>query len=176
MSEATTWTSVSLPYLTGEQPDPWGNEAAAHGGRGSQTLGEVTEIDPPPAVAAMLQLAAGARVVVRRRTMFLDDRPVELTDSYYPADIACGTSLAEPRKIRGGAVGVLIGLGLTPCHISEDVHARLATPDEREALQLEDPACVQLLARTVASEDHRRVEASMMTMLAGRRLRYQLTI
>lgn len=176
MTEASSWTSVSMPYVSAQGGDVWGAEAAGHGGTGAQKLLGVEEVPASTMVADMLGVAPGEPVVVRRRLMLFDDHPVELVDSYYPAIIARGTRLGEARKIPGGAVAFLAGLGHLPRRVREDVSARLATPDERIALRLDDPSCVLLLARTLIAENELPVEASVMTMVAdGRRLRYELT-
>jgi GntR family transcriptional regulator len=176
MTSASPWTSVSMPYVSGHRGDAWGAEAAEHGGTGTQKLLSVDEVAPSATVADVLGLNPGELVVVRRRLMLFNDRPVELVDSYYPASIARGTRLAEPRKIPGGAVTLLADLGHPPRRVRENVSARIATSDERTALQLDDPSCVLLLARTLITENDRPVEASVMTMVAdGRRLRYELT-
>lgn len=175
MTDVGTWTSVSMPYVSG-RGDMWGAEAAAHGGRGTQKLLAVEEMAAPEVVADMLGLATGEPVIARRRLMLFNDHPVELVDSYYLAEFARGTRLAEPRKIPGGAVALLTDLGHPPRRVREDVSARLATPDEQAALQLRDPSCVLLLARQLLTDNDRPVEASVMTMVAdGRRLRYELT-
>jgi DNA-binding GntR family transcriptional regulator len=174
---SATWTSVSLPYVTGEHRDSWAAEAAEHGGTGAQKLLEVTEVVPPADVATALNLEPGEAAVVRRRLMLFNEQPVELTDSYYPASIARGTPLAEFRKIRGGAVSLLADLGYTPRHAREDVAARLAVPAERAVLRLGDNECVLLLSRLLITEKDQPIEASVMTMVAtGRRLRYQLSV
>lgn len=176
MTNASPWTSVSMPYVSGQRGDIWAAEAAEHGGTGTQKLLSVDEAPASATVAHMLGLAPAEPVVVRRRLMLFDGHPVELVDSYYPATIARGTRLAESRKIPGGAVALLTDLGYPPRHIREDVSARLATPDERSTLQLDDSSCVLLLARTLHAENALPVEASVMTMVAdGRRLRYELT-
>ncbi|MFD0204041.1 MULTISPECIES: GntR family transcriptional regulator [Saccharothrix] len=176
MASAGPWTSVSMPYVSGHRGDAWGAEAAEHGGTGTQKLLSVDEVVASATVADMLGLAAGEAVVVRRRLMLFNDHPVELVDSYYPANIARGTRLAEHRKIPGGAVALLADLGYPPRRVREDVSARLATPDERAALALDDPSCVLVLARALVTESDLPVEASVMTMVAeGRRLRYELT-
>jgi DNA-binding GntR family transcriptional regulator len=170
------WTSVSTPYVSGHRGDAWAAEAAEHGGTGTQKLLSVDEVAASAMVAGALGLAVGEPVIVRRRTMLFDDHPVELTDSYYPATIARGTPLADPRKIRGGAVAFLADLGYPPRRVREDVSARFATPTEQAALQLGDPACVLMLSRTLITDNDLPVEASVMTMVAdGRRLRYELT-
>ncbi|NKQ54573.1 UTRA domain-containing protein [Amycolatopsis sp. K13G38] len=176
MTSAGPWTSVSMPYVSGQRGDAWGVEAAEHGGTGTQRLLSVDEMVASATVADMLGLNEGEAVVVRRRLMLFNDHPVELVDSYYPANIAQGTRLAEPRKIPGGAVALLADLGYPPRRVREDVSARLATPDERAVLELDDPSCVLLLARALVTENDLPVEASVMTMVAdGRRLRYELT-
>ncbi len=176
MTNAGPWTSVSTPYVSGHRGDAWGTESAEHGGTGTQQLLAVDEVAASGTVADMLGLDVGVPVVVRRRLMLFNDRPVELVDSYYPASIARGTRLAESRKIPGGAVALLADLGHPPRRIREDVSARLATPHERTVLELDDPSCVLLLARALTTENDLPVEASVMTMVAdGRRLRYELT-
>jgi DNA-binding GntR family transcriptional regulator len=176
MTDASPWTSVSMPYVSRQHGDAWGAEAAEHGGTGTQKLLDVDEVTASALVADMLGVLPGEPVVVRRRLMLFDDHPVELVDSYYPAAVARGTRLAESRKIPGGAVAFLTDLGYRARRVREDVSARLATPDERSALQLKAPSCVLLLTRTLITENDLPVEASVMTMVAdGRRLRYELT-
>ncbi|KOV85066.1 GntR family transcriptional regulator [Nocardia sp. NRRL S-836] len=176
MSDARSWTSVSMPYVSGQRGDAWGAEAAAHGGVGTQRLLGVEEVPATETVAGMLGLQQGEPVVLRRRLMLFDGRPVELVESYYPAAIARDTRLAEPRKIPGGAVALLADLGHPPRWVREDVSARLATVDERSVLRIEAVSCVLLLARSLISDNDLPVEATVMTMVAdGRRLRYELT-
>ncbi|GLZ29907.1 hypothetical protein Lesp02_20970 [Lentzea sp. NBRC 105346] len=175
-----TWVDVSAPYLTARaagQPDAWTDETAKQGRKGTQRLREVVQVVPPEDVARALDLPTGDPVVVRRRTMFLDDRPYELTDSYYPLAIAGGTPLAEPRKVRGGAPTVLAELGRQPRKIREDVSTRPATAEERELLELGEDQWVLVLMRTAMAEDGAPVEVSVMTMVpTDRRLSYELSL
>jgi GntR family transcriptional regulator len=116
-------------------------------------------------------------VIVRRRVVLLDEQPVELTDSYYPASIARDTALAEPRKISGGAITLLAALGYRPHHVREDISARAPSAQERQLLALEHGEWVLLLSRVVMADGKRPIEASIMTMTAqGRHLRYQLAV
>lgn len=177
MSETNAWTSVSLPYVTGDARNAWATEAQQHGHDGTHKLLAVQETDPSPAVVAALGLALGESAIVRRRVMLLDQHPVELTDSYYPPAIARRTRLADPRKIPGGAPALLTTLGYPARQVQEDVSARLATPAEQQALELEDGDCVLILFRITTTDGNRPIEASIMTMVArGRHLRYQLNI
>lgn len=176
MSSDGQWTSVSLPYVTGEPGDAWAAEAKAHGGKGTQRLVTVDTQPASEAVTSALRLQPGEQVVLRSRVMLLDDRPVELVDSYYPARIARDTRLAEMSKIPGGAVAHLASLGYPPRRVVEDVSARLATPVEAEEFDLELPAAVVELSRVIFSDDDQPVEASVMLAPAdARRLRYEIT-
>ncbi len=177
MSSTDTWASVSTPYVKPRPPgapDAWAQEAAEHGHTGTHRLREVAEVQPPPHVAAALRQAPQEPAVVRRRVVLLDDQPVELADSYYPAALARGTRLADQRKIPGGAPTLLASLGhdlQPPC---EDITARFATDTERELLHLAEPTPVLELTRVITNQHGVPVEVSVMTMLPGRRLRYQL--
>lgn len=171
------WVSVSAPYVTPRAAgsgDEWAAEAAQQGRAGTQRLLEVAEVVPDVEISAALKTPPGEPVVVRRRVMELDGEPVELTDSYYPASIARGTRLAEARKIRGGAVTLLAELGYNVAPPAEDVYADKSTARQRELLNLDEGEPVLILFRRLDSEQGLPVEVSVMTMLRGRRLRYQL--
>ncbi|GAA3955115.1 hypothetical protein GCM10023085_42030 [Actinomadura viridis] len=172
------WTVSSLPYLSprqGSQPDAWSEEAAQAGRVGTQRIREVGMDVPPADVAASLGLAPGTPAIVRRRTMLLDDQPVELTDSWYPADIAAGTALAGTGKIKGGAITLLAGLGYTVREAREDITFRNATADEASELRQPAGTPVIVLFRTCLTAEGVPFEASSMVMVAeGRHLRYRL--
>lgn len=172
------WIATSLPYLSPRREgevDPWSQEAAQEGRTGTQKIREVVTETPPAEVARALELPEGALAVVRRRTMLLDDRPVELTDSWYPTDIAAGTALAEAGKIKGGAVTLLADLGYDVHESREEIEVRGATPQEAAELGLSAGAPVIVLRRTCLTADGKPFEASVMVMAPeGRRLRYRL--
>ncbi|MFI1813891.1 GntR family transcriptional regulator [Streptomyces sp. NPDC020422] len=171
------WISETAPYLAPREPgqsDAWTEEAARRGHSGGQRLLQAGEVEAPDAVRSALRLSAGERVIVRSRLILLDDRPVELADSYYPAAIAGGTPLAEPRKVPGGAVTLLKELGYTGAEVVEDVSAALATTEERERLDLPEGSAVLHLLRLTLTADGTPMEASLMTMPASRHLTYRL--
>nr|WP_231935216.1 UTRA domain-containing protein [Micromonospora viridifaciens] len=169
-----------MPYVlpgSAGQGDIWAADAERQGGVGTQRLLDVAEVVPGAEVAEALQVEPGSPVVVRRRLMLLDDRPVELTDSYYPVSIARGTALAEPGKIRGGAVGLLATLGYEPGLVREDVYTRMPDEAERRMLGLSGQEWVLGLTRLLSTRQGVPIEASVMTMVPqGRRLRYEMTI
>ncbi|MDT3399011.1 UTRA domain-containing protein [Streptomyces sp. B1866] len=174
------WVSTSLSYvcLTEKgQPDPWQAEAAAQGGVGTQRIVQAGEVPVPALVADLLEVARDSPVVVRRRIMYLDDRPVELTDTYYPARVAAGTPLCGTAKIRGGAVALLAALGHVGRRVREDVEARMPDTAERAALRMDPGEPVLTLTRVTLDAEDRPIQADLMTMPAHRRrLRYELTM
>ncbi|GGR54903.1 GntR family transcriptional regulator [Streptomyces roseolus] len=171
------WIGEAAPYLAPReagQSDAWTDEAARRGRRGGQRLLHAGEVEAPEAVRAALGLSVGERAVVRRRLILLDDRPVELADSYYPLSVASGTSLAEPRKVPGGAVTLLEELGYVGAEVVEDVSAGLAAGEEREHLGLAEGSAVLRLLRLTRTADGTPMEAALMVMPDGRHLTYRL--
>lgn len=135
------------------------------------------EAAAPAAVAALLGLDDGATVVVRRRVIELDEEPTELTDTFYPSDIAAGTALAGTAKIRGGAVTLLATLGYVGVRAVEHVTARMPSAEEAAQLRLDAGEPVLHLARTTYDASDRAIQADMMVMPAGRqRLQYEIRI
>lgn len=176
----STWVSTSTPYLAPRakgQSDAWASEAAARGGKGSQRIVHAGEAPAPDEVASLLGATSDDTVVVRRRVIELDGYPCELTDTYYPVDIARGTRLAETGKIRGGAVTLLAELGHVGVRVREDVTARMPDAAEQEVLRLGPDEPVLALTRITLDSDDRPIQADMMVMPAHRqRLRYEIRI
>ncbi|MFG2597920.1 GntR family transcriptional regulator [Streptomyces sp. NPDC048462] len=174
------WISSSVPYLaatSGAPGDTWGAEAAAEGRRGSQRIVQAGEVEAPDEVAELLRLSAGQRVIARRRVMYLDGEPCELTDTYYPVDIAGGTGLAGTSKIAGGAVRLLAELGHVGVCVREEVTARPATGHEREQLRLAEGEPVLQLTRLTLDDSGRAIQADVMAMPPRRqKLRYEIRI
>lgn len=171
-----TWKADSAAYITAAPGDAWAREAARRGRRGTQRILEVEEAVPPEEVATALGLPAGEPAIVRRRVMHLDDVPIELTDSYYPAGIARGTRLADPRKIPGGAVSLLATMGHEVRSVTEDVQVDAASPRACRELFLAEGAPVLLLTRTSFDADRRPIEVCVMTMVRGTHLTYHTEI
>ncbi len=104
-----------------------------------QRLSEVSTIGAPAEVALRLDVDEGAAVVVRRRLFLANGQPVAFCDSYYPADLAAGTPLAEFRKIKGGAHAVIEDPGgpirRLVSRSVDDLVSRMPTPDEASQLR-----------------------------------------
>ncbi|WP_406494789.1 UTRA domain-containing protein [Streptomyces sp. NBC_00846] len=174
------WISTSVPYLAaspGARGDAWAAEAAAEGRRGIQRIVQAGEVEAPGPVAELLGTPAGQSVIARRRIMYLDGEPCELTDTYYPVDIAGGTGLAETAKIPGGAIRLLADLGYVGVRVREDVTARQATEHEREQLRLTAGEPVLQLTRLTLDDADRPIQVDVMAMPPRRqKLRYEIRI
>jgi GntR family transcriptional regulator len=171
------WVSTSAPYVGPHNGDAWSQEAAAQGSCGTQRIVFAGPATPPDSVGRQLGIPDGGTAIVRRRVMYLDERPVELTDSYYALTLAEGTPLASSRKIPGGAPRLLADLGHGANEVHEDVTARPATRKEAESLQLDSGEWVLVLERLTLSAAGVPVEVSVMTMPARqRRLHYTMKV
>lgn len=172
------WVSSSVPYVVPRakgDADAWQEEAAAKGGVGSQRIVQAGEVSAPPEVATLLSIGNGADVVVRQRIIYFDDQPTELTDTYYPVDVARGTQLEGTAKIRGGAVTLLAELGYTAHRVREEVSARMPTQAERQVLVLADTEPVLCMTRVTLGADGRPFQVDVSAFPAsGQRLRYEL--
>lgn len=171
--------SASTHYLTAAEGggDVWSAEAAAAGRRGTQKVVRAGEVAAPDRVADLLGLQRGGQVVERRRIMYLDGEPCELTDTFYPVEIARGTGLAGTAKIRGGAVRLLAELGHVGVRAQEDVAARMPSESERAELALKADEPVLELTRLTLDAHDRPIQADVMVMPPrGQRLRYEIRI
>lgn len=91
---------------------------------------------PAQDVREHLDLGARGRVVARRRRYLMDGRPVELAVSYVPLAIAKGTQIEEPDSGPGGIYARIEEAGHVLAEFSEEVAARMPTPEERRRLRL----------------------------------------
>jgi GntR family transcriptional regulator len=99
---------------------------------------------------------------LRRRLLSYDGQPVELSLSYYPSQIAAGTSLSRRSRIPGGAPQALAELGYPQRGFIDRLSARLPTTEEFETLELADDVPVLRQFRTVYSDDRVPVEVSIL--------------
>jgi GntR family transcriptional regulator len=126
----------------------------------------VTEARPPADIADRLRLADRTRVVVRSRRYSLNGRPVETAISYIPADLARGTPIADSNPGPGGIYARLEEQGHTLERFTEEVTARMPTPEEGRALALPPGVPVFRLVRTAYDVDGRAVEVCDTIMAA----------
>jgi GntR family transcriptional regulator len=119
---------------------------------------KVTEARPSADIADRLRLGEDARTVVRSRRYSLDGKPVETAISYIPADLARGTPIADPNPGPGGIYARLEESGHTLERFTEEVTARMPTPQESRTLALAPGVPVFRLVRTAYDTDGRAVE------------------
>lgn len=127
----------------------------------------ITEQDPPEAATRALRLGAGAQVLVRRRRYLVEGRPVQLAISYYPAELVAGTRVADPDTGPGGVYARLAELGHPPTAFTEELRARMPSPEERKGLELPDGNPVIVVMRTAFTEDGAPVELNEMVLDAA---------
>ena len=127
---------------------------------------EVSEAPPPGEIADRLKVPDGEPVVIRSRRYSLNGHPVETAVSYIPADLAGGTPIADPNPGPGGIHARLEEQGHTLGRFTEDVTARMPTPDEARLLSLSPGVPVFRLIRTAYDLDGRAVEVCDTIMAA----------
>ena len=133
---------------------------------------EVTESQPPAEVADRMGISDDSSVVVRSRRYLLDGKPVEIAVSYIPADLARDTPISDPNPGRGGIYARLEEQGHALARFTEDVTARMPTPEETRLLNLAPGVPVFRLIRTAYDMDNRPVEVCDTVMAANA---YQLS-
>ncbi|MER6198905.1 GntR family transcriptional regulator [Streptomyces sp. NPDC001586] len=174
--QRTVRPAASLTPAANGEAYPWLANASNRRSSVRSTLLSVEEVPVSGDVAEALGLPGGGTAVRRRQLFTIDGEPAELVASYYPLDIARGTALAEPRRIRGGTPTLLTGLGFPPRHSVDRVSARVATQEQYTALRLPGELPVLRTLRTIYGESDRPVEVTVM-IKAGHlyELRYEFT-
>lgn len=140
----------------------WLTAAEQKGMAGRIELLGVEEAVPPAAVREAFGLDKGGKAVVRRQVLYLDDQPCELVEVYFPLELAQGTPIAEPRKIKGGAGRVLNDAGFPSLRCVDKVAARWPTPEQARALQMPTKLPVLRQFRVTYSVDDRPIQVEVM--------------
>ncbi|MFI5491271.1 UTRA domain-containing protein [Actinoplanes sp. NPDC051859] len=163
-----THSSDSNRYTQPQPTDAWAAEAAAQGKVGTQRLLVVETVPASDEVRTALRISAGAHVVVRRRLILADEKPVEVAASFYPASIAAGTPLAENKKIRGGAVRILADVGLPLEESIERVTAERPTAEDVVVLNIAADEPLIVIRRVSAPQGREPVEYAVNRMVSSR--------
>lgn len=124
----------------------------------------ITREAPPASVSGALGLPEGEEVLVRRRTYAIEDRPVQLATSYYPAALVAGSPIGEEDTGPGGAYGRLADLGHKPIRFREEVRCRMPRAEEADALQLAQGTPVIMIVRTAYTAEDLAVEVNEMVL------------
>jgi GntR family transcriptional regulator len=130
---------------------------------------DVYEVGPDRAdadVAERLRLRRGAKVLVRRRRYLSDGQPTELATSFIPWALAEGTAMTEVNPGPGGIYARIEEAGRRLGRFTEDVTARMPTPEESRALQIASGTPVLALIRVAFDVDGTPVEVCDTVMSA----------
>jgi GntR family transcriptional regulator len=151
-------------------PPEIGNPDAWTQAGGSQRLLEVGVVVAAADVCTALQLSDRTEVVRRSRLILSDGEPMEVAISYWSADWAAGTALAEPLRIKGGTMRLLADMGWRTRSWIDEVDVLLSDEIEEPGV----PAGVPLLAiyRTMLSESGVPFEYIVMYRWNRERQRY----
>lgn len=118
----------------------------------------VTREKPNPVVAEHLRLTPDDDVVVRSRRYLADGKPIETAISYIPASFAQDTKIEQTDTGPGGIYARLEEAGHTLARFTEEVGARMPTPEERRTLQLAAGVPVLTVVRTAYDTNDVAVE------------------
>jgi GntR family transcriptional regulator len=126
---------------------------------------EVRRTEPPDHVRLLLDLPddTEARVVARSRRYVLDGKPVLLSVSYLPAELAAGTMIEYQDAGPGGVYARLRELGHAPARFREDLRSRMPEPRETQRLDIPPGTPVVDIVRTAYTADGEVVEVNEMT-------------
>jgi GntR family transcriptional regulator len=95
----------------------------------------IDRIDPPQWVSERLALSAGERVIRRENTYFVDDRAVQIVNTYIPLSIGGDSPLEEAVPGPGGIYAAFEELGHRLTRMLEEVQARMPRSGEAERME-----------------------------------------
>ena len=147
-------------------------QALEQGQRPEQRIRSVATVGAPAEIAMRLDVDEGSPVVLRRRVFLLEGEPAALCDSYYPAEMARGTVIEQPGRIRGGAYAAIEDPGgpirRQIARSVDELVARMPTHDEAAELSLQPGVPVVRVLRTVYDSGDRPVEVQDSVVAADR--------
>lgn len=128
---------------------------------------EIETLEASARIAESLGISRGQAIVRRRRHYVLDGRPVLMSDSYIPFDLAEGTRIMEENTGDGGIYARLADAGHAPIRFKEEVRVRMPNSRELSIMSLGPGTPVACIVRTAFEEGGRAVEVNEMTLDGG---------
>lgn len=106
------------------------------------------EVPAPPEIAQLLNLPPLTPLLAREFIFYANDRPQQMSTSYYPLELVKGTPVANPdnEPWPGGNIAQLATLDIIVNRVEESVRARMPQPNEQHTLHI--PPGVPVLAIT----------------------------
>jgi GntR family transcriptional regulator len=147
---------------------PFTAAARAQGLNGRMVLVTVDRVGASADVADQLQLAEGDPVVRRVRHALIEDLPVQVQTSYFPATLADGTPLARRRFLPAGTYATLRTLGRPPSTYTETI--AYGPPTGQETAILGQLATVARIIRITRDDASQPLELLFVTANAARHL------
>lgn len=144
-------------------------QARSAGREAEAKLLGVEFVESPADVASKLGLDAGARVLTRRYLLLLDDEPLQMAQSHFPAEFAEGDSLlGDPKNVTPGQIDANLKdrFGIDFRHFEDELMVRMPLPDEVRALRLLPGTPVSVVLRTYTASTGQPVEV-VRYVLAG---------
>jgi GntR family transcriptional regulator len=118
----------------------------------------VTREKANPVVAERLQLSTKDKVIVRSRRYLANERPIETAVSYIPAAFADGTKIEQVDTGPGGIYARLEENGHVLARFTEEIGARMPSPEERRVLEIGAGVPVLTVLRTAYDTNDVAVE------------------
>jgi GntR family transcriptional regulator len=132
---------------------------------------EVLQVGPAKAandIAQRLGLDVSDKVLVRRRRYLADGQPMEFATSYIPWRLAEGTEMTKANTGPGGIYARLEERGHRLERFTEEVAARMPSPEEAKGLRLTPGVPVITILRTAFDTSGVAVEVCDTVMAADR--------
>lgn len=120
----------------------------------------------PERIAERLKMKPGDKVLIRRRRYLSDGHPTELATSYIPWKLAEGTMMIRENPGPGGVYARIEEQGYELERFTEQVTARMPSPEETKALALAQGMPVLTLVRTALTTEGAPVEVCDTVMTA----------
>jgi GntR family transcriptional regulator len=140
-------------------------------GGGRQPEVEVLKVGPEEAsdeIAERLGLGRDRKVLVRRRRYLADGQPMEIATSFVPWKLAKGTAMTRANTGPGGIYARLEEVGHHLGRFTEEVTARMPSPEEARALRLRAGVPVMTVLRVAFDRAGDAVEVCDTVMAADR--------
>ncbi|GAA3746620.1 GntR family transcriptional regulator [Salinactinospora qingdaonensis] len=127
----------------------------------------------PEHIAEVLGLDESEQVLVRKRHMFADAKPIQIATSYIPMEVAGDVEIAMPDVGPSGIYERISARGFPPARFTEDIEVRGATQEEATFFDVTSGQPVFSILRTAFDTTERPVEACSNILAASQwRLTY----
>lgn len=150
-----------IPGRDGDSGSSFATDMRAAGLEPRTDLVQVEVVSAPSGIAQLLAVGADEPVLVRKRHMFADERPVQIATSYIPMTYAGGVEIAMPDTGPSGMYRRLKERGHAVVRFAEEVDARRPLPEELDFLAIGRGQHVLEVRRIATGDDGQPVEVAL---------------